>query len=39
MTGRILDGFDRAKVQVDLAKLAGQDATTVERLLVGCRMW
>ena len=34
-TVRILDGFDRAKVQVDLAKLAGQDATTVERLLVG----
>ena len=35
MTGRILDGFDRAKVQVDLAKVARLDSPAVERLLNG----
>jgi hypothetical protein len=35
MTGRILDGFDRAKVQVDLAKVTRLDSPTVERLLAG----
>ena len=35
MTGRILDGFDRAKVQVDLAKVTRLDSPAVERLLAG----
>jgi DNA segregation ATPase FtsK/SpoIIIE-like protein len=34
-TGRILDGFDRAKVQVDLAKVTRLDSPTVEHLLAG----
>jgi hypothetical protein len=35
MIGRILDGFDLAKVKADLAEVTRLDPTTVERLLTG----